>query len=190
MSNLVTIDSHALRILMTDDLYILPEQISIRSSEAENLTNIPAEKTAESSKLREFSYQGENNKYFLILFNDTQHKEMSMIHKETLLKIMSAKGLELRDLAIMNLNLFPGVSFRELKEFFSFSKIALFGIDPQRIALPKISLNLIEKQEGATVLCTFGLDEMINDTIKKRILECYEELLIWNWYSQAAMNIR
>lgn len=168
MSNLITKNNQALSILMTEDLYILPEQTSILSQEAGKIEDIPAETTTEPSKVREFFYLGENNKYFLILFDDPKHKEMSMLQKETLLKIMSAKGLELRDLAIMNLNQFPGAGFGELKDFFSFSKITLFGIDPQRITLPDISLNQIEKQDGANILCTYGLEEMINDTVKKR----------------------
>lgn len=168
MSNLITKDCHALRILMTEDLYILPEKGSLIPVNTEKVKEVIAEKTAEPSAVKDFFYLGENNKYFLILFDDTQQKEMSNLHKETLLKIMSAKGLELRDLAIMNLHQFQGVSFNELKDFFSFSKIALFGIDPQRIALSAFSLNQIEKLDGAKVLCTFGIEEMINDTNKKR----------------------
>lgn len=168
MSNLITKDSHALRLLMTEDLYILTEQESDILIQAEKVIEKPEVKIIEPAEVREFYYQGENNKYFLILFDNLQHEEMNMLHKETLLKIMSAKGLELRDLAIMNLNQFQGVSFNELKEFFSCSRIALFGIDPQRIKLPELSLNQIEKLDGAKVLCTFGLEEMINDTTKKR----------------------
>lgn len=168
MSNLITKDSHALRMLMTEDLYIIPEQEISLPIQVEKAIEVTVEKAGEPALVREFLYQGENNKYFLILYDDSQHKEMSMLHKETLLKIMSAKGLELRDLAIMNLNRFEGVSFNELKEFFSFSKIALFGIDPQRISLPSFPLNQIEKHAEAKVLCTFGIEEMINDNIKKR----------------------
>ena len=168
MSNLITKDSQALRLLMTEDLYILHEQGSEISIKAEKTIEVPAEKTIAPKKAWNFFYQGENNKYFLILFDDSNHKELSLQHKETLLKIMSAKGLELRDLAIMNLNQFQGVSFNELKDFFSFSKIVLFGINPERISLSAISLNKIEKQDNAKLLCTFGIEEMINDNIKKR----------------------
>ena len=168
MSNLITKNSQALRILMTEDMYILPEQESIIPVKAEKEKEVLAEKMVEPSAIRDFFYLGENNKYFLILFDDSKHKEMSNLHKETLLKIMSAKGLELRDLAIMNLHEFQGVSFNELKDFFSFNKIALFGIDPQRIALSELSLNQIEKINGTKALCTFGIEEMINDIAKKR----------------------
>lgn len=189
MSNLLTQNSNALRLLMTEDLYILPENEQLIPAKAEQapeissqkvndiqVPEIPApqakevfpQKAAEPEKIREFSYLGENNKYFLILFNEPNQKDISSTQKETLLKIMSAKGLELRDLAVLNLNQYPGVNYTDLKEFFSFNKIVLFGIDPQQISLPSQSSNQVVKLENAKILCTYSIDEMIKDTTKKR----------------------
>ncbi len=192
MSNLLTKNSNALRLLMTEDLYILPENkqpipnkveqsSEINSQKASEvpdlpvskipvqvLEEVPPQKTAEIEKTKAFNYLGENNKYFLILFNEPNQKDISNIQKETLLKIMSAKGLELRDLAVLNLNQYPGVNYTDLKEFFSFNKIVLFGIDPQQISLSSQSSNQIVKLESAKILCTYGIDEMIKDTTKKR----------------------
>ncbi|MDP2413811.1 hypothetical protein [Daejeonella sp.] len=192
MSNLLTQNSNALRLLMTEDLYILPEKEQVIPTKAEQAPEInsrkeadaPAklisetpveqaeevlpQKPAEPEKIREFSYLGENNKYFLILFNEPNQKDISSIQKETLLKIMAAKGLELRDLAVLNLNRYPEVNYTDLKEFFSFNKIVLFGIDPHQISLSSQSSNQIVKLESAKILCTYSIDEMIKDTTKKR----------------------
>jgi hypothetical protein len=190
MSNLLSQNTKALRLLMTEDLYILheKEQVQILNSElhpeinnqvgsisAQPVLEEPVqepkeliEKPVQAETIREFNYLGENNKYFLILFNEPNQKDISSIQKETLLKIMSAKGLELRDIAVLNLYQYPGVRFSDLKEFFSFNKIVLFGIDPQQIALSSQSANQIIKVEGAKVLSTFSIDEMIQDTTKKR----------------------
>ena len=81
---------------------------------------------------------------------------------------MSAKGLELRDLAILNLDQFPGTNITELKEFFSCSKLVLFGINPQRIELPDSSSNKVENHANVTFFSTFNIDEMINDVTKKK----------------------
>ena len=168
MSNLITHETSALRLLMTDDLYILPEcekpEVLSKGQPLEELIQNPAE----LNQSKEFSYLGENNKYFLIVFDDHVRKEISTVHKEMLLKIMSAKGLELRDLAILNLAQYPGVRFGELKEFFCCSKIALFGIDPKRIELAAIAANQVEKYMDVKILTTFSLDEMNSDTTKKR----------------------
>jgi hypothetical protein len=173
---------------MTEDIYILDQQpvsaeneIKIEKPTAaetifiaektvmhEMPVAIPVPDSAAIKKPKEFSYLGENNKYFLILIDDAKNKEINSLHKETLLKIMSAKGLELRDLAILNLDQFPGTSIAELKEFFSCSKMVLFGINPQRIELPNISSNKVENHANVTLFSTFSIDEMINDVTKKK----------------------
>ena len=192
MANLLTQNSNCLRLLMTEDLYILPEneqhiskhteqsseikELKIDKVEILETPELPVQESSQASTeqamasviTREFRYLGDNNKYFLILIDEHEQSDIKSIHQETLLKIMSAKGMELRDLAILNINLYPGVSFTELKNFFSFNKIVMFGIDPQRLTLPPQSSNQIVKTEGARILCTYNIDEMIVDTHKKR----------------------
>lgn len=189
MSDLLVKDNDALKFFMTEDLYILPEKESTKPSEkTEKLQapeaviipeikqlpdtaaipeeiKVPAE---EVKKQVSFTYLGENNKYFLILIDDSKSNEISELHKETLLKIMSAKGLEIRDLAILNLNKHQGTSFSQLKDYFSCNRIALFGIDPKRIELPSMSSNKVESHMNVKILATFGIDEMINDVVKKK----------------------
>jgi len=188
MSTLHTNEFNALRLLMTEDIYILdqPSASSENSLKLEEPTElekvleaektvipeipaaIPVPEPTEINKAKEFTYLGENNKYFLILIDDTKNREISTLHKETLLKIMSAKGLELRDLAILNLDQFPGTNITELKEFFSCGKLVLFGINPQRIAIPAISSNKVENHNNIKLFSTFSIDEMISDVTKKK----------------------
>lgn len=189
MSNLLVKDNDALRFFMTEDLYILPEKEIVKPFEkTEKLqasepaiiselvqipdaTTLPEEIKVITEEVRKpisFSYLGENNKYFLIVIDDNKSNDISELHKETLLKIMSAKGLEMRDLAILNLDKHQGVDFSGLKDYFSCSRIALFGIDPKRIALPSMSSNKVENHMSVKILATFSIDEMINDVAKKK----------------------
>ena len=188
MSTLHTNESNALRLFMTEDIYILDQQpvsseneikiekptaaekvfITEKTAIPEMPVAIPVPDSAVIKKPKEFSYLGENNKYFLILIDDAKNKEINSLQKETLLKIMSAKGLELRDLAILNLDQFPGTNITELKEFFSCSKMVLFGINPQRIELPPISSNKVENHANVMLFSTFSIDEMISDVTKKK----------------------
>lgn len=186
MSDLLVKDTNALKFFMTEDLYFLPEKEEQKPSEkdenapvieplvrqeailAENTEATPEEIKVSTKKEINFSYIGENNKYFLILIEDKKNAEISTTHKETLLKIMSAKGLEMRDLAILNLDKHPDVSFSDLKTYFSCKRIALFGIDPKRISLPSMSSNKIENYMDVKILATFSIDEMINDVAKKK----------------------
>jgi hypothetical protein len=192
MSTLHSNEFNTLSLLLTEDIYILNKkavpqadkpleseniQVSEKTEQTEKplstpSTNIePTQKSpaiVEPKKTLEFNYIGENNKYFLILIDDASAKEISSVHKEMLLKIMAAKGLELRDLAVLNLHLFPDTKIQELKEFFSCNKLVLFGINPQRIALPSISSNKVESHQSIKLFSTYSMDEMINDVNKKK----------------------
>lgn len=182
---------NTLSLLLTEDIYVLdkntvPQADRPTESQKVEAIEVQAEKPVEPviptidtpvqeikvvpeiKKPKEFSYIGENNKYFLILIDDSSSTEISPLHKETLLKIMGAKGLELRDLAILNLNLFPNTTINELKDFFSCNKLVLFGINPQGINLPNMSSNKVENHLNIKLFSTYSIDEMINDVNKKK----------------------
>lgn len=175
MDKLITYDANALRFLMNEDLYDLGDVIQqdkldktlenpiIKHEEPKNTETLNGEQP-----IRSFNYLGENNRYFLILVDDKTHRELNSPHKEMLMKIMAAKKLELRDLAILNLAQYPELQFEQLKDFFSCNKITLFGIDPQKMGLPALGANRPGKYLEVKVLATFGLEEMISNTDKKR----------------------
>ena len=154
---------------MTEDIYILPEKLIGATSLQipENAEEILPEIQEETQSIG-FSYIGENNRYFLILVDDKTHTELNSAHKEMLLKIMAAKELDIRDLAILNLAKYPEAKFSQLKDFFSCNKIVLFGIDPQRISLPAMAANKVVKHKDVMALASFSLEEMSSSTDKKR----------------------
>ncbi len=170
MEKLITHHKNALRYLMTEDIYILPEKIVTKALQPvpDKKEELMPEVQKEQIKNTGFHYIGENNRYFLILIDDRTHPEINSAHKEILIKIMGAKGLDMRDLAILNLAKYPDASFNELKEFFSCSKIVLFGIDPQKISLPAMAANKISKHMDVLALASFSLGEMSSSTDKKR----------------------
>lgn len=201
MSNLLSQDQAALKMLFTDDIYHIHEEktgIPVQLIKSENSVkiedkvqpeiNIPVKETTipiqivnnktilkveESPEVNipvktDFEYQGDNNKYFLVLIDDKIHTRMNPVHLEMLLKVMNAKKLELRDLAILNINRYSEAKFNELKSFFSCSKLVLFGVSPAQIGLPSISLNKAGSAGSVKVLATYGLEDMRNNADKKR----------------------
>ncbi|MES2874652.1 MAG: hypothetical protein V4708_13080 [Bacteroidota bacterium] len=175
MEKLITNNTDALRFLMNEDLYLVKEivQTDIHPLLAEEPKATPEKaqeliETSPEETAANFNYLGENNRYFLVLVDDKSHKELNTPHKEMLMKIMAAKKLELRDLAILNLAQYPGTNFTQLKDFFSCNRIILFGINPGDIGLPAISANQPGKHHDVKVLATFGLEEMSSNTDKKR----------------------
>ena len=165
MSQLLTTDPGALRMLMTEELFLVTETESQVPLTPEKKTDPPIP-TVELAV--DFSYLGENNKYFLILVNDDTHKHLNKEHQEMLLKIIQAKGLELRDVAILNLNRYPAISLKALKEFFAPSRLVLFGIDPNVLGLPQLASNEPVAAEDVKTLSTYSFEEMGNDVAKKR----------------------
>ena len=176
MEKLITYNANALRFLMNEDLYdlgdvIQPDKLDITHENPLTKLEEPnsvTEALEEQLPITSFNYLGENNRYFLILVDDKTHRELNTPHKEMLMKIMAAKKLELRDLAILNVAQYPELKFEQLKDFFSCNKIILFGIDPQKIGLPPLGANRPGKHLEVKVLATFGLEEMISNTDNKR----------------------
>lgn len=164
MSELLTSDPRALRMLMTEEIFLIKEeQPALPANEPQpEVSEIPAELPAD------FTYLGENNKYFLILVKDEKHPHLNKEHQEMLLKIIQAKGLELRDVAILNLNRYPGIKFKAIKDFFAPSRVVFFGINPQIIGFPAMASNEPQKAEEVKALTTYHFDEMKDDVNKKR----------------------
>ena len=170
MSQLQTTDPGALRLLMTEDLFCIRKEQPV--IQTDNSINLPEPKP-DSAVIQpdlpiDFSYLGENNKYFLILINDQKHTHLNKEHQEMLVKILQAKTMELRDVAILNLNRYPGILFNSLKEFFAPSRVVLFGVDPQTIGLPGMGSNEPQKINDVKTLATYNFEEMKNDVDKKR----------------------
>ena len=163
MSALITKNKIALQYLMTDDLYSidLPEE-SNHVAEGPGIEKLVIEQPTV------FNYLGENNRYMLIVIHNPKNEFLSAIHLEMLSKILAGKKMELRDVAILNLNAYPTANFSQLKAFFAFKNLVLFGINPSQIGLSELGNNETIQIEQSTVLATFSLAEMESDDEKKR----------------------
>lgn len=179
MSNLLSQNEAALKMLFTDDIYFIQQDAAALPRHPEV---VPAQvvvqqeteiKKADEAEARnpepaDFEYQGENNKYFLVLIDDKIHTRMNPVHLEMLLKVMGAKKMELRDLAILNVSRYPGLKFTALKNFFSCSRLVMFGVSPEQISMPPARLNKLESAGTVKLLVTYSLEEMRSDAEKKR----------------------
>jgi DNA polymerase III psi subunit len=160
MASLKTTDPLALRLLLAEDLY----QIKGEEKLAEPLV---IEEGDESEP--NFHYLGENNKYLLLLVNQPGEQVINSGDLEALKNILSAKSLELRDVAILNFAKYPGSNYLNFKAFFACAKIVLFGINPIDIELSNIVNNEIINIDGTKVLATYSFAEMQTDNAKKRL---------------------
>lgn len=193
MSVLKTSDPLALRLLFSDELYLVDDFDGqndsagqmVRTSEAAEVVDIPEAPKApempglakvakvpevpEPSEQPVFNYLGENNKYFLLLVNQPGKVILNARDLESLTSILNAKKLEVRDVAIMNLSSYSAISFEMLKTFFVNTRLVLFGITTESLQLPVMPANKITTYEGVKILPTFSFEEMTADPSLKRI---------------------
>jgi len=171
MPDLLSHNPASLKMLFTEDIYSVKEKEGL--SVKQHCTSEPEDKKPDTLEVEpdqqaSYEYLGDNNKYFLVLHDDKIHTGMNPVHKEMLLKVMAAKKLELRDLAIVNISRYPNVKFNSLKSFFSCTRVTLFGIQPSDIGLQSLNLNKEQNADNVKLLATYSLEDMRNNADKKR----------------------
>ena len=172
MSNLLSSNPVSLKMLFTEDIYSIQEDnpaILKHDNPTEGDAreqNIPISNIGKPTPI--FEYLGENNKYFLVLHDDKIHTRINPVHQEMLLKVMAAKKLELRDLAIVNICRYPDLKFESLKTFFSCTRVVMFGITPSDLGLDTLKFNREQSADNVRILATYSLEDMRNSPEKKR----------------------
>lgn len=156
MSDLISRDPKVLALLFTEELYQISSDQQLNAQPA---AAIPASSS--------FDYLGENNRFFLLLVDEPGQQHLDPVHLEALSKILQAKGLEPKDVAILNLYHYPDTNFAQLRSFFSCSKVCLFGIAPDRLQLPALPSNEPGVVEEVKILATFALQELLQTQHKK-----------------------
>lgn len=192
MDSLNTAHPLALSILLNEDLYVIEPVETIQNTEVitahkeepkiavENKTVIPvlqnvpveaqeqAKPQAVSSK-PVFNYLGDNNKYLLIIVNDTTHQFINDKDLAFLLKILAAKKLDLHDIAILNTHNYTDLTFKDLKDYFACNKILTFGINPKLLQIQGITANKAGEFDGVKILGTWALPLLDTDVKKKTV---------------------
>jgi hypothetical protein len=127
--------------------------------------------TEQALKTVHYNYLGENNKYILILIDQPLKREI-IAAKDLLLleKTLAALKLELRDVAIVNLQQCEELHFKSLKEFFSCNKVLGFGIELAKIGIEKeVAINTVFRIEDCPFLLASSLEELSNNQAQKVI---------------------
>ncbi|MGX5688648.1 hypothetical protein [Arcticibacter tournemirensis] len=162
MTELKTSHPLALHFLMTEDIFSVDEL----QDAAPAVTAPSTEKEEESMPV--FDYQGENNRYMLLLHDNPNQKLMPSGELDTLTTILLAKKMEIKDVAIVNIAQYPSVTWRQLKEYFACNSLVLLGVTPRRLQLNEIPQNAVTSFEGMNVLFTYSFAEMLNNNDRKR----------------------
>lgn len=118
-----------------------------------------------------FHYLGENRRFVLVLVNYPEEKYLPAAEKEYLEKILSAVKLNLEDIALLNYARYSGKKYTELKDFFAFAGLLLFGVAPQQLSIPgpvlPYHLGIVE---GVKILGVDSTEILLPDPQKKKQL--------------------
>ena len=184
MNSIQTQNPIALSLLINEDIYCIPEpaenidlavadeteSVFIKSPENKILVTeeLPIVVLPEPIIVKPaYKYIGENLKSILILVNEL---ETDILKKEDLLalnKMLAARKLEQKDVAILNIQKNTHLTFQELKDFFGFNKLLLFGINPIDLGISGIVANQICTFQNTQVLGTWHIKQMQLDEKKK-----------------------
>ena len=175
MNPLQTDNLMALSFLIDEEIYIVKnEEVKI----ATPLTVSVAQNTEKAAipepivplpvqPQKDFLYLGDNNKYILIIVKEPSVDFLKRDELTFLLKILSAKKLELADVAIINTEKNGPIHFDALKDFFACSKIITFGIDPKSLQITSAGANKKSVFKGIPILGTWDLTRLQQDVNKK-----------------------
>ena len=169
---LLSTNSAVLTALLGSDVYHISEATS-QLEQASIIANEPTlakqeiaseqvviRSTEQALKTVNYDYLGENNKYILILIDQPLKSEIISAKDLLLLeKTLAALKLELRDVAIVNLQQCEELHFKSLKEFFSCNKVIGFGIELAKIGIEKeVPINTVFRIEECPFLLASSLE--------------------------------
>jgi hypothetical protein len=184
---LLSTNSAVLTALLGSDVYHISEATSqleqagiIANEQNIEKQAITAEPSVASAKVTmissdqtpsslHYDYLGENNKYILILIDQPLKSEIISAKDLLLLeKTLAALKLELRDVAIVNLQQCEELHFKSLKEFFSCNKVIGFGIELAKIGIEKeVPINTVFRIEECPFLLASSLEELSGNQAQK-----------------------
>ena len=180
---LLSTNSAVLTALLGSDVYHISEATS-QLEQASIIANEPTlakheiaseqvviRSTEQALKTVNYDYLGENNKYILILIDQPLKSEIISAKDLLLLeKTLAALKLELRDVAIVNLQQCEELHFKSLKEFFSCNKVIGFGIELAKIGIEKeVPINTVFRIEECPFLLASSLEELSSNQAQKEI---------------------
>jgi len=123
---------------------------------------------------------GENKKKVLLIFNYTEAVYLPDEDLNFLTGILGACKLSIADVAIVNLNKYPGITYKELLEQLKSRTVFLFGVEPTALGLP---MSFPQFQIQAFANCTFlfasTLTQLEADkTLKSKLWVCLKRIFI------------
>lgn len=155
-------DTHALRFIMQDELYLLDEDKSIYPSAPITHPGIQTQQPV-------FNYLGSNKKNFLVLVSYDEYEFMKEEHLTALESVLGRLGHTRDDIAILNLAKCDTAAHEDIVEYFRPRTVVILGKGAIPVSAGDLKFNTIEPKNNIKMLYTFSFDEMMADVSNKKI---------------------
>ncbi|MFT6849244.1 MAG: hypothetical protein ACJATA_000038 [Sphingobacteriales bacterium] len=133
--------------------------------------NEPVYQITETKQFDSFDYEGDNNKYVLVLYLNEQGKLISHPQRDFLMKILGAVGLKPEDVALVNLGAYQGVTALDLKKFFSPSKMLVFSEDVSSLGVSQLEKHYLPSSAASMkVVRSQSIDNILHNVDSKKQL--------------------
>jgi hypothetical protein len=154
-------DTHALRFILQDELYLLNEDKSLYSGTPISQPEIETPQSV-------FNYLGANKKNFLVLVSYNDHDFMKDEHLTALESVLGRLGHTRDDIAIFNLAKADTINHDEIITYFKPKTMVILGKTAIPASVGELNFNSNETIGSAKVLYTFSFDEMMTDVNNKK----------------------
>ncbi len=148
-------DPAALRYLLTDAVYLLPQ-------DRDFYLNRPEPAAVQTPEI-DFKYLGGYKKRFLIISHYPQHEFMEPGHLTALQSSLQRKDYMLDDVAILNISAYTDVDYPALYEQLKPEKVLILGTEALLAGAPVLQLNQPVRDDEQWLLHTYSFAAMVGN---------------------------
>ena len=125
-----------------------------------------------------FTYLGNNQQHIIIVVISTTMLYLPEDELDFLLGILTACKLSMADIALVNLEMNPGLNYKTITEQLSAEKLILFGAIPSALDLPlDFPFYQVQRFNNQVYLSAPGLKELAADTTAKtKLWNCLKQV--------------
>jgi hypothetical protein len=164
----VVVELYSSSLISTNEIPVIEKKLAIEKP----VTSPPSDNMVQWKSL------GNNQKSILVIVNNEEVVHLADKELNFLSGILGACKLTIADVAIVNINNHPGVTYKELTTFFKSRIVFLFNIEPATFGLPmSFPYYQIQSFANNSFLFSPSLKDLEDDKIEKsKLWVCLKRL--------------
>ncbi|MBE7177937.1 MAG: hypothetical protein INR69_16145 [Mucilaginibacter polytrichastri] len=156
----------ALKILLTDDLYMIRNGSEAAVPVSPPKIEQQPEPETEPETVKAV-FTGHFSNGFVILFEDAASATLDPESDTALRKVLAARNTNPDDWAFVNLS-GQNITFADILSQFQPKKILLLGINNQKAGLDDLAYNTPLVRDDVHLLYTYAMRDMLSDVVRKK----------------------